>query len=302
MKKFMILVLCVGVCLAICKTESWGCDGVTSSGNVQGNNHNWTHIGKVNKGAILRVLASGTVDFGCFACTCVDSVEAGVEGKSLVFVKLFDGLKQQIDAAMTLNPVEAVQKNINAMKSVFGSTHQPNFDQGGVWIKVLKKNGTPYIATQLYYFWAHGDGINKYGLPIDEDVEVYAKAHDGGKNPDSTSSYGDNKGAYNVSLFCGPQLPNPMLLFSGHMADFQAAVKSGMAACTSPSAIAAQTPSSGTASSGVNTSQPVSQPAGSSATAAGTHINVRSCSNCVGACPAGHTCIYINNACFLSCQ
>jgi hypothetical protein len=301
-KKFMILVLCVGVCLAICKTESWGCGGVTSDGNVKGNNHNWTHIGAVNKGAILRVLASGTVDLGCFACTCVDGVEAGVEGKSLAFVRIFDALKSTLDAETTLNPVEAVEKHINTMKHLFGSTHQPNFDQGGVWIKVLKKNGTPYIGTQLYYFWVHEGGINKYGLPIGEDVDVYAKAHDGGKDPENTSNYGDNKGAYNVMLFCGPQMPDGAMLLRGQTGAFMAAMKSGMAACTSPSPVAAQAPSSGTASSGVHTSQPVSQPAGSSAAATGTHINLKSCTNCVGACTAGHTCIYLNGACFVSCQ
>jgi hypothetical protein len=193
MKRIMILVLCLGVCLAICPTVSWA---VT----VQGNNSHWTHIGSVKSGSVIRVVASGTVDFGCMFGGCVDGAGAGVTGSSLVFVKLLDGFKQQIEATLTLNPVESIQKQINAVKSTFGSTHQPNFDQGGVWIKVLKKNGQPYIATQLYYFWEHGDGINKHGLPINEDVDVYAKAHDGGKNPESTSGYGDNKGAYQVSI------------------------------------------------------------------------------------------------------
>lgn len=200
MKKFMILVLCLGVCLALCETDSWACSGVTSTGNVKGNNSGWTHIGTVAKGSIMKIHASGKVDFGCKFCRCVDSATAGVEGKTLVFVRIFDDLKQQMDAAKTLNPIEATQKRINALKRLFGSTHQPNFDQGGVWIKVVTKNGTPYLATQLYYFWEHGDGINKYGLPINEDVVVYAKAHDGGKSPDATKGYGDNKGAYTVKI------------------------------------------------------------------------------------------------------
>jgi hypothetical protein len=153
---------------------------------------------------------------------------------------MFDTLKQQLGALHTLNPAEATQKNINTLKSIFGSTLQPKFDQGGVWIKVVKKNNTPYVATQLYYFWEHEGGINKYGLHVNEDVDVYAKAHDGGKSPEATRSYSDNKGAYNVSLFCGLQLPDPRLVISGHLIEFQAAMKRGSDACTSPSLHSAQ--------------------------------------------------------------
>jgi hypothetical protein len=338
MKKFMILVLCLGLCLAICNTDSWGCSGVSGSGNVQGSNHNWTLIGTVKQGAILRVYASGTVDFGCFACTCVDSATAGVEGKSLVFVRIFDSLKKQADAVMTVNPVQSAQKNLSALRGLFGTTQQPNFDQGGVWIKILRtKGGTPYFGTQLYYFWEHENGINKYGLPINEDVQVYAKAHDGGKNPEATGGYGDNKGYYSVSLFCGMQPPDATQILRGHAADFMAAMKRGSESCTSPAPLAGQTPSGGGAASGsasfagtgavagaaapggassiAHTAAPVSQVGGTSGAgvaatsgsapsgaATGAQINVRSCSTCVGACPAGHTCIYINNACFLSCQ
>jgi hypothetical protein len=68
-----------------------------------------------------------------------------------------------------------------------------------VWIKVVKKGtNQPYIQTQLYYFWAHY--INSYGLPVTEDVDLYAKAHDGGRNPESRNDYGDNKGAYTVTI------------------------------------------------------------------------------------------------------
>jgi hypothetical protein len=266
MKKFIILALCLGLCLAICKTDSWGqCGGMTM---VQGNKNSWTHIGAVKKGFVMKMHADGVVDFGCAFGRCKDSAEAGVEGKSLVFVKVFDTLKQQIDAAKTLNPVEATKKNINSLKSIFGSTHQANFDQGGVWIKVVKKNGTPYIGTQLYYFWAHGDGINKHGLPIDEDVDVYAKAHDGGKSPDSTKSYGDNHGAYRVWIECA----------------------------ILPSA------ASGSAPPVAHYAQPVAPPPVSYPTGTGTRINVKSCTNCAGECTAGHTCIYVNGACFVSCQ
>jgi hypothetical protein len=247
MKRFMILVLCLGVCLVLCGTASGACSGVTKTGNVKGDNSGWTHIGTVKAGYLMKVHASGKVDFGCKFCRCVDGPTAGVEGKSLAFVRIFDSLKQEADAAKTLNPIEAEQKRFNAIKSLFGSTHQPNFDQGGVWIKVVKKNGSPYIATQLYYFWEHGDGINKYGLPITEDVDVYAKAHDGGKSPDAKKSYDDNSGAYTVRL-----------------------------------------------------ETTALQPA---APGAGKRLDFKSCTGCTtAACAAGHTCIYANGKCVLSCQ
>jgi len=282
MKKFMILVLCLGVCLALCETDSWAaCKGVTSTGNVKGNNSGWTHIGTVTNGSIMKIHASGTVDFGCWRCGCVDSATAGVTGKSLVVVKIFDGLKQEMDAITgTYNPIEATQKSYNALKKLFGSTHQPNFDQGGVWIKVVTKNGTPYLATQLYYFWEHGNGINKYGLPINEDVDVYAKAHDGGKSPDATKSYGDNKGAYTVNIESAliPSVPPP------------------------PTALA-PTPIPGR----VGHPRPVpgkpTPPAPTPVPGASKRLDFQGCTGCTTeVCPAGSTCIYTHGRCFVSCK
>jgi hypothetical protein len=330
MKKFMILVLCLGVSLALCGTDSWACSGVTSAGNVKGNNSGWTLIGTVQKGSIMKVRASGKVDFGCKFCTCVDGPTAGVEGKSLTFVKIFDTLKQQTDAAKTLNPFDAAEKNINALKRLFGSTHQPNFDQGGVWIKVVTKNGTPYLATQHYYFWEHGDGINKYGLPINEDVDVYAKAHDGGKSPDATKSYGDNKGAYTVRIESNVIQSTPGGSASSNIYSAQPVGQttgSKLGGRVSSPQVGGQTqyipgtsPGSGGTSPGGHSAQPVGQTPSSqmgtqapgsqqvsqaqytSATGQGTRINVKSCTTCAGGCTAGHTCIYVNNACFVSCQ
>jgi hypothetical protein len=204
MKRFMILVLCLGVCL--CGTDSWGaCGGVTSTGNVQGKNSNWTHIGTVAKNTEIRVHASGKVDFGCHLCTCVDGPTAGVEGKTQSIISAFNNLKKQITTLpKILSPLDEAKSRYNAIKNIFGAPQKPNYDQGGVWIKVVTKSGAPVIAPQLYYFWEHGDGINKYGLPVFEDVDVYAKAHDGGRSPDATKGYGDNKGAYNVTIKSSP--------------------------------------------------------------------------------------------------
>jgi hypothetical protein len=206
MKKFMIIVLCFGICLVMCETYSWGaCGGVTSTGNVQGKNSNWTYIGTVAKYSQIRIQASGKVDFGCKLCGCVDGPTAGVEGKTQSIKSALNNLKKQITTMpKILDPLQEAKSKYNAIKNIFGAPQKPNYDQGGVWIKVVTKSGAPWIAPQLYYFWEHGDGINTYGLPVFEDVNVYAKAHDGGKSPDETKGYGDNKGAYNVTIKSSP--------------------------------------------------------------------------------------------------
>ena len=182
-------VLCFWIALSLCATQSWArCSGITDAGNVQGNNNGWTHIGSVKNGSVIRIVASGKVDFGCRACSCVDSAGAGVtHGNILGDIK---------DAGQALvDP----RKTYETFKQAFSHTQEPHFNQGGVWIKIVTKSLAPYLGTQLYYYWEHGV-INKIGLSIFEDVDVYAKAHDGGKSPDATKGYGDNKGAYTVRV------------------------------------------------------------------------------------------------------
>lgn len=183
--------------LTLCYTDSWAdCKGVTSAGNVKGNNPAWTYIALVKNGSVLRITASGIVDFGCNFCSCVDSATAGVTG----YKDTLQEVTQKLNALIVPpgeDPLVTNKRILDVYRKNYAST-KTNYDQGGVWIKVVTKGSAPYIGTQLYYFWANS--INKKGLPITEDVYVYAKAHDGGKSPDSTKSYGDNKGAYTVSI------------------------------------------------------------------------------------------------------
>jgi hypothetical protein len=211
MKKFMILVSCLGICLAICNTDSW------AAVNVQGNNTNWTYIGSVKSGTLIKIAASGTVDFGCkWPNSCVDDAKAGVVGQEVktpsggneytwaMLMAKDDGMSALLDAEIrkrdpsNMNPQKALDILNLYKNNLYGQTRQPNYIQGGVWIKINTKKMTPYIATQLYYFWDRD--LNKHGLPITEDVDVYAKAHDGGMSPDSTKDYGDNKGSYRVEI------------------------------------------------------------------------------------------------------
>lgn len=200
MKKFIAVVLCLGMGLAICNADSWAAE-------VRGNNHNWTHIGTVKAGSVIKIQASGTVDFGCSFGRCHDDVMAGVTG---VTANLEADLKSMANVIVEITteplkspnpitiPLTTGLKVYQIINQHFAVTHEPNYDEGGVWIKIVTKRGTPYIGTQLYYFWANY--INNSGLPITEDVTVFAKAHDGGRSPDATGGYGDNSGSYNVNI------------------------------------------------------------------------------------------------------
>ncbi len=70
----------------------------------------------------------------------------------------------------------------------------------------------------------------KYGLPITQDVDVYAKAHDGGKSHEATNGNGDNHGAYTgkIEYVKTPRIPervpgvprnlrHELILFSFHI-------------------------------------------------------------------------------------
>ncbi|MCX6226384.1 MAG: hypothetical protein NTV01_16820 [Bacteroidia bacterium] len=183
MRKFIAVVLCLGMGLAICNADSWAAE-------VKGNNSNWT--------------ASGTVDFGCSFGRCKDTATAGVTGSNAITTALHEvanvvGSLGDLSLPPDPNhPLDKLKQAYNAINKHFGSTQPVQYDEGGVWIKILTKSGNPYIGTQLYYYWANG--INKYGLPITEDVTVFAKAHDGGRSPDATSGYGDNSGSYTVNI------------------------------------------------------------------------------------------------------
>ena len=166
MKKFIAVVLCLGMGLAICNADSWAAE-------VRGNNHNWTHIGTVKAGSVIKIQASGTVDFGCSFGRCHDDVMAGVTG---VTANLEADLKSMANVIVEITteplkspnpitiPLTTGLKVYQIINQHFAVTHEPNYDEGGVWIKIVTKRGTPYIGTQLYYFWANY--INNSGLPL----------------------------------------------------------------------------------------------------------------------------------------
>jgi len=149
----------------------------------------------VEKNTLIKVNATGTVDFGCKFHGCVDGPEAGVEGNAIAkFLERLGGKRSDYEAALA-NPSTYPDR----VKELFGSSGEVNFSRGGVWIKVVRRSdGAPVMPTSLWYYWKNG--YNRVGMMSDDDVDVFAKAHDGGTSPDATGSYNDNNGNYLVWL------------------------------------------------------------------------------------------------------
>jgi len=164
---------------------------------VTGNNSQWTKISGVEAKTLIRVSAIGKVDFGGIGSTW-DDANAGVTGSTVG--RWAESIFGGGGLAMILSGDPALftaKVNKDIMKA-FQSQGDVNYDQGGVWIKIVSRSTGKAENTNLYYYW---DQIyNKVGFMSDSDVDVYAKAHDGGRQPGNTGGYGDNKGSYEVWL------------------------------------------------------------------------------------------------------
>jgi hypothetical protein len=164
---------------------------------VMGNNPNWTRIAGVNQGWIIRVGANGAVKFGPRSST--DTAEAGVEGSS--FLKWTQGVVPSSDwSGFLKNP----HNYPDILKSLGGNRGPVNFNQGGVWIKITDPAGQEIVPANLWYYYSVKGGFNDDGLNLGQDVIVWAKAHDGGRDPESRDSYNDNTGAYHVWVQIAP--------------------------------------------------------------------------------------------------
>jgi hypothetical protein len=148
---------------------------------------------------LIRVYADGAVKFGPHSST--DTAVAGVEGNG--FFKWLQGTF----GGEWEKTIASPSQYAGMIKNAFGRSEPVNFDQGGVWIKILNHaTGQPIAPANLYYYW--DKALNAFGFSASTDVDVYAKAHDGGRNPESTSSYNDNTGFYRVWL--GLAKPEPV--------------------------------------------------------------------------------------------
>src|SRR5262249_45230608 len=79
-----------------------------------------------------------------------------------------------------------------------------NFNQGGVWIKIVNPaTGQSVIAPELYYYWDRD--LNSSGVYFNKTVELFAKAHDGGRDQESTRDYQDKTGYYRVWVGLTPR-------------------------------------------------------------------------------------------------
>lgn len=162
----------------------------SSKAVVFGNNSGWTRVAGVQAGYTFQIYAEGTVNFGCMFDGCIDGPTAGVNGNAVW--RAIQGVS--IEQIIT-NP----QSFPDQVKRLLTSQGAVNFDQGGVWIKITDVAGNEVLPINLYYYWANC--YNKVGgVKFTQNVIVWAKPHDGGRSPHSTSGYGDNKGYYSVWL------------------------------------------------------------------------------------------------------
>lgn len=190
-----------------------------SGKRVPGNNPEWTLIARDPAGSVIQVRADGVVDIGCAHGRCVDGPAAGVTGAFQSFFAFWISSGPDATAVLTdyvrkLSQLERqpraqaavlkagdfdrfIEAALDPFKQALQTTCTANYNQGGVWIKVVK-NSKPYVGTQLYYDWENGINIKNMGPYVSGEVTVFAKAPDGGKNPESKSGYTDNPGSCTV--------------------------------------------------------------------------------------------------------
>jgi hypothetical protein len=158
---------------------------------ICGNKPDWTKVATVHAHTLFRVYADGTVKFGLFSTT--DTAVAGVKGN-----RLFSLIQTAFGPSPRINGTYP--------STTFNSSGQPravNFNQGGIWIKIADPaTGQSVIAPELYYYWDRY--LTSSGICFSKTVQVYAKAHDGGRDPESTRDYQDNTGYYRVWLGLTP--------------------------------------------------------------------------------------------------
>lgn len=170
---------------------------------VFGNNPKWTKITGVQSNTLIRLHAKGSVKFGPRSST--DNANAGVEGNSLF------KWTQGIFGSDWEKQISDPRQYVSTVKKAFGVHGEVNFNQGGVWIKIVnRKTGEEIAAPNLFYYWEKV--LNRPGFMSAIDVDIYAKAHDGGKNSDSTDSYDDNTGHYEVWIEITKPEPVPWTL------------------------------------------------------------------------------------------
>jgi hypothetical protein len=159
----------------------------THSVAIWGNNFHWTKIATVHPHTLIRVYADGSVKFGF--CSTTDTAVAGVEGN-----RLYSWLQRTFGADSRTKRVHPSSNSNTAAEP-----KPVNFDQGGVWIKIVDRaTGQTITAPELYHYWDRV--LNSVGFSSDKMVDVYAKAHDGGQDPESVRDYQDNSGYYRVWL------------------------------------------------------------------------------------------------------
>ena len=100
MQKLVAIIAYISLYFVMCSTNGWGA-------TVSGNNSNWTVIGSLKSGSLIRIDASGIVDFGCAFGGCKDTAVAGVTRVTQDFMVKLNQMATFI-AAFSIDPIRYI--------------------------------------------------------------------------------------------------------------------------------------------------------------------------------------------------
>ena len=183
---------------------------------LQGKDSAWKLAGSVDAMNGFQIGAKGMVDFGGLGND--DGVTAGVTGNAFVkwcrdnwdsIEKALEGLEQVAVAASSSaltsgSPSPAVM-HWNWVDYIDKNGPTVNYDEGAFFVVITttdqppsKSNAANQVAKPALYYWyskLYNAGNN---IAYDKKVWVWVKQHDGGRDPFSTSDFGDNHGSYTI--------------------------------------------------------------------------------------------------------
>ena len=208
MKCVSATVVMVMVCLNCSAQES-------QTIQLQGKDSSWKLVGSVEPMTGFQIGAKGMVDFGGLGED--DSANAGVTGNSFVkwwrdnWPNIEDviGWLEQVGVAVEAFGLDSAGSpsvtHWNWIDYINANGNKINYDEGAFFV-VLTTNDNPpskgdasnQIANPALYYWYNKIYNAGGNIAYDKKVWVWAKVHDGGRDPYSTSSFGDNHGSYTI--------------------------------------------------------------------------------------------------------
>jgi hypothetical protein len=214
---------------------------------VDGKDSSWQLVGTVDAMTGFQIGASGNVDFGGLGQN--DNPNAGVTGNAFVsFVKKafetierFMGWVESAESASSgsSSGVDATGGETAESLSTGAGMHwnwidyinrngpTVNYDEGAFFVVMTKDSNPPtqsnaadQVAKPALFYWYKKMFDNGSNVAFDQKVWVWVKVHDGGHDPYSTSSFGDNRGAYSIWIDPDQQISDTELKVSVAPAKF----------------------------------------------------------------------------------